>query len=647
MSAVRGLLMLALSAGFVPAQGTAQVGTWEPFEVSLAAGRELANAYVAGLPDGQPAHVRVTFTGATGEAAGRKYTVAGFWDGGISWKARFAPPAAGEWNWVSESPDPALNGVRGRLRAAGWSEGEKAANASRRGPVRVTQSGPHAGHYFECADGTPFLWIGDTWWNWSKRGIRLETFQKLADDRARKGFSVGQLFFPGNGGLLDRSFTQPDLEQIRKVEEFIRYANSKGIAVWIHPWWSRKGLNETAGEENVRRWWRYTIHRLGAYDVIWVLAGEYNMNAYGGFGLEFWKRLGAMVRAEDPYRRVIGAHPTPPGWEGGADAPQWSTGEVLHSEPWLDYNQSQVGHGKWRNEMIPRVVTADYRRTPAKPVVVTEPWYEFIRDNPPAADIRFGAWSAVLSGAAGHTYGGGHVWWAHVPEAPTQQGSWPLQISFDTDTLDYPGAVGMSVMAGFLRSIRWWELEPHPETGFRFARAVLRRSAGAGVRRVSALRRIGEGGPAAIRRGGQIRVCLARPQRESRGQARRSRRRRGAALFASGRLSALGPSRRTGCCTLGASHSGILATRPCEAAQLVAPPTDRSPRYPDGSGAGSRRSAHPDPGSDVVRQRSATGIATAAAAPRALVSRISSDMKQPAISPLWAPESKASQWASG
>jgi hypothetical protein len=213
----------------------------------------------------------------------------------------------------------------------------------------------------------------------------------------------------------------------------------------------------------MRRWWRYVIHRLGAYNVIWVLAGEYNMNGYGGFPLQFWKDLGAMIRAEDPYRRLLGAHPTPPLWQGGADAPQWSTGEVLHTEPWLDYNQSQPGHGRPRTEMIPFIIAADYARVPAKPVVVTEPWYEFVRGNPPAEDVRFAAWSAVLSGAAGHTYGGGHVWWAHVPEAPARQGSWPLEESFEVNTLDYPGAVSMGFIARFLKGIRWWLLEPHPE----------------------------------------------------------------------------------------------------------------------------------------------------------------------------------------
>ena len=71
--------------------------------------------------------------------------------------------------------------------------------------------------------------------------------------------------------------------------------------------------------------------------------------------------------------------------------------------------------------MIPSIISEDYNLKPSKPVVVTEPWYEFIEGNPTGKDIRFAAWSAILSGAAGHTYGGGHVWLASVPESPEVQ----------------------------------------------------------------------------------------------------------------------------------------------------------------------------------------------------------------------------------
>jgi hypothetical protein len=165
----------------------------------------------------------------------------------------------------------------------------------------------------------------------------------------------------------------------------------------------------------------------------------------------------------DPYERIIGIHNTPPGWDGGAEAPQWSTAEVLHDETWLDYNQSQVGHGRWYNEMIPTVVSQSYQKAPSKPIVVTEPWYEFIAGNPSARDIRLGAWGAMLSGAAGHTYGGGHVWLAHVPESPSGGGPWPLEEDFSSNTLDYPGAVSMKHLSNFFRKIEWWTLAPHPE----------------------------------------------------------------------------------------------------------------------------------------------------------------------------------------
>jgi len=327
--------------------------------------------YVEGLSEGGPSHVTVTFTGQSGKAGGHEYTASGFWDGDQTWRVRFAPPVPGEWSYVSRSPDPGLNGKTGQFRCVPWTEEEKRANPTRRGLVRVCRTGARPGRYFEYADGTPMLWLGDTWWNWSKRGIPLVRFQKLADDRAEKGFNVGHLFFPGSGwkpesSLLDETFTQPDFTQIRHVEQMIRYANSKGITVWVNGWWAQPQMKDRIGEEDVRRWCRYMVHRLGAYNVVWVLAGEYNMWDYGGLGLDFWKALGRLIDEEDPYERIVGAHPTPPGWKGGEDAPQWSTAEVLHDEPWLDYPGARSlgfmagflrGIEWWRLEPHPELVS--------------------------------------------------------------------------------------------------------------------------------------------------------------------------------------------------------------------------------------------------------------------------------------------------
>jgi hypothetical protein len=466
----QSLLPLFFALAVLSARGaTAQpVHPWEVVEKTFTAREETANPYREVAPEAGHDRLRVAFTGTSGEARGQRLTVSGFWDGGRTWRVRFAPPAAGTWSYASTSPDDGLDGVTGTVEVVPWSAAERAANPVRHGFVRVRHEAPNAGRFFAYADGTPFLWVGDTWWNWTHRGIRFETFRRLVDDRARKGFTLGQLFVAGNGwgresSLLDATYTVLDVAHMQHVDSLVAYANARGLTVWVHAWWSREGIDRSIGADNLKRWWRYLIHRLGAYNVVWVLAGEYNMNDYGGLGLAFWNELGALVSAEDPYDRLVGVHNTPPGWEGGDGAPQWSTGEVLHDASWLDYNQSQVGHGRWRNERIPDVVAADYARMPPKPVVVTEPWYEFVEGNPTAADIRFGAWSALLSGAAGHTYGGGHVWRAHVPEAPAGRGAWPLEEGFERTTLDYPGAVSMRHLAAFFRDLAWWRLAPHPE----------------------------------------------------------------------------------------------------------------------------------------------------------------------------------------
>jgi len=444
------------------------VKPWEVYEITLQSSNLPANPYSSLILPGKPAFLSATFKGTDGKCSGKTMTVQGFWDGNNTWKIRFAPPLPGTWKYETVSADRKMNGKKGQLSVTYWTEEELKANPTRRGFVIVNNEVERKGRYFTYSDGTPFLWIADTWWDWTNRKIRFESFSKLADIRAEQGFNIGQLFFAANGwgresSLLDPSFQHPDMEQIHKVEKMIEYANSKGITVWIHPWWSREGINKSIGEVNIARWWRYVIHRLHAYNVIWVLAGEYNMNNYGGFPLSFWNEIGSLIKKEDPYDRITGAHPTPPMWSGGADAPQWSTAEAIHSQPWLDYNQSQTGHARWCNELIPEIITRAYKMEPAKPVVVTEPWYEFIEGNPTAMDIRSGAWSAVMSGAAGHSYGGGHIWRVHLPERPTGVGSWPMDTSFATNTMLYAGAVSVGFMGKYLRNLEWWKLEPHPE----------------------------------------------------------------------------------------------------------------------------------------------------------------------------------------
>ncbi len=445
-----------------------QLKKWEVYEISLKASKTYQNAYVECLKDGEAPYASAEFTGTSGEAMNKKMNIPAFWDGGNSWKVRFASPFSGTWKYETFSTDKGLNKKKGTIEVSDWSQDELTANATRRGFIQVNKKEPRAGRYFVYTDGTPCFWASDTWWDWTNRRIKFESFKEVADTRSEQGFNIGQLFFPGNGwgsesSMLDKTWQVPDIAQIQKVEKMIAYANSKGITVWIHAWWTRKNIVNTIGGENMRRWWRYVVDRLHAYNVIWVLAGEYNIDNYGSFPLDFWYKLGELIKKEDPYDRILGAHPTPPTWGSGMEAPQWSTADVLHDQKWLDYNQSQPGHHPWTNQMVDWIVKTAYEKQPAKPIVITEPWYEFIEGNPTAMELRNGMWAEFLSGSAGHTYGGGHIWLAYLPEKAGGGGQWPLDRSFDKNTLLYPGAQSFSFMIKYLKGMKWWELEPHPE----------------------------------------------------------------------------------------------------------------------------------------------------------------------------------------
>ena len=123
---MRMLFPLGLLLAMAPATAAETAARpWEVFEVELTAA-----AGTTALPENSPPEARVVFRSGSNAIA-----VAAFWDGGRTWRARFAPPAAGEWRYRSESADPSLDGKSGAFRCQAWSEEEKRANPARRGFV--------------------------------------------------------------------------------------------------------------------------------------------------------------------------------------------------------------------------------------------------------------------------------------------------------------------------------------------------------------------------------------------------------------------------------------------------------------------------------------------------------------------------------
>ena len=120
---------------------------------------------------------------------GKELRVPGFWAGGDRWCFRYASNQIGKHPWRTECTDEKnarLHGATGEITVVEY-EGDNP--LYRHGPIRVTKDQRR----FEHIDGTPFFWLGDTWWKGLCKRLTWEEFQELTADRRKKGITVVQI----------------------------------------------------------------------------------------------------------------------------------------------------------------------------------------------------------------------------------------------------------------------------------------------------------------------------------------------------------------------------------------------------------------------------------------------------------------------
>lgn len=415
----------------------------------------------------QSVDLTVTFSGPNGG----QWVVPAFWAGENVWKVRFAPPEAGRYEYISNCSDPAnadLHRQQGTVEATDYAGSNP---LLRHGRLRMAASRRHLEH----ADGTPFLWLADTWWMGLCRRLSWpDDFQALAADRVRKGFNVIQIvagLYPDMPAFDPRGANEagyPVSKDYRTINPgYFDMADLRlahlvrvGLVPCVVACWGY--FLRWTGVENMKRFWRYLVARYGAYPVVWCLAGEATMPYYlsetkeedARVQRQGWTELAAFVRAIDPFHNPVTIHPTRFGREQVEDASL------------LDFEMLQTGHGG--RESIPNTVNSvveSLRREPRLPVLVAEVNYEGIFDDSRDNVQRMCFWMSMLSGAAGHTYGANGIWQVNTREQPF--GPSPHGRSWgDTpweDAYQLPGSVQLGHGKHLLERLSWWELAPHPE----------------------------------------------------------------------------------------------------------------------------------------------------------------------------------------
>ena len=150
-----------------------------PLEISLTAGQACGDPFN-----------EVTLDVVFLDPEGRSLRVPAFWAGGKVWKVRYASPVTGTHRFSSECSNPKDAGLHGVAGAAEVVPYTGTNPLYLHGPLRVSSN--H--RYLEHRDGTPFFWLGDTWWMGLCHRLHWPAdVQRLAADRTEKGFTVIQM----------------------------------------------------------------------------------------------------------------------------------------------------------------------------------------------------------------------------------------------------------------------------------------------------------------------------------------------------------------------------------------------------------------------------------------------------------------------
>ena len=421
---------------------------WEVFETSY----ESAKAYPNAFSD---VEVDVIF-----KQGGHQWKVPAFWAGNKKWTVRFAPPLQGKFTYRVECTDKANPGLNRKEQTLSVEAYAGTNPLLKHGPLRVSANKRH----FEHTDGTPFFWLGDTWWKGLCQRLPWEGFQELTADRKRKGFTVVQIVcgtYPDEPGLLQPSweneggmpYLKKDFSEMNP--RYFTYADRRfkrlveaGIVPAIVGGWGRAVNLSAVGLPGYKRHFRNLIARYGAYPVIWILGGETEK------GQGQWHELAQYVKSIEPYGRLFVNHSS-------------HLRQALEGSDMFDFDMDATGHNSWNtvNEILGKT-RQSLKNEPLKPFVSGESCYELHMQENPAYLQRYQFWALMLAGAAGHTYGAAGIWHMATPAAHGNWGGWdgqPYDLTTWNEGMNFPGSAQLGHAKALLETLPWQQFHEHPE----------------------------------------------------------------------------------------------------------------------------------------------------------------------------------------
>ncbi len=436
---------------------------WSPVEIDLHSSVDYDNPYV-------DTEIDAVFTHTDGATV----TLPGFWKQERTWAVRFSPTREGDWSYKVTCKDTANAGLfaEGVIHV---SAATRDTALSKHGFVTVEKGKS----YYQYADGTPFFWLGDTNWqaftNVSTTVCNYpgcscgSQFKHIVNDRKEKGFSVYQTYFvpeAGNGERplwLDEAHKRPDTAVFNdKVDEMFAYLHEQGMVVAL-------GLGCHGSTmlrmklEDFLRFTRYVVARYACYSIVWITGQEItdlgNSATPGYTVFDCYIKAAELVDALDGYKHPNSAHMYP---MHATD----ERAQRLDTSAWHDSWTVQAGHGYVQPKAFYESYYTARGSGHAKPFIESEANYEDINCGFfTGYDLnRMGAWSAMLCGSAGFTYGTTGIW-AGCFSTSVYTGWYGETSGYSYEPwymgLDKLGSLEVGYMRRFFEAIGpWYELIP-------------------------------------------------------------------------------------------------------------------------------------------------------------------------------------------
>jgi hypothetical protein len=408
-----------------------QVERWDIFELTL-----------QGPSSGNP-FLDVQFR-ATFRYGNRVVEPEGFYDGDGVYKVRLMPDTTGEWQYVTRSNVPELDGRTGSFTCV-------PASGANHGPVRV-----HHTYHFIYEDGTPHTSFGTTCYAWNHQGDALEEqtlatlsqapFNKLRMCVFPKHYAYNRnepehhAFEQHDDGSFDLTHFNPAFFQ--HLERRIGDLRSLGIEadlILFHPY-DHWGYSEMPADVD-DRYLRYLMARVAAYrNVWWSMANEFDLMK--AKTMQDWDRFFKIVQTYDPYQHLRSVHNCRAFYD--------------HSKPW-------VTHASIQRADLTEVNA--WREMYGKPIVVDECQYEgnipYNWGNITGQELTHRFWEGVSRGGyVGHGETYLHpediLWWS---KGGTLHGQSPPRIAFLRSILE--GGTALDPLD------TTWDLTQSGDDGFR------------------------------------------------------------------------------------------------------------------------------------------------------------------------------------